>query len=435
MHPKALIDASAQLVELVLRLQHPADSVVSRFFREARKPNPFGQRERATLAETAYQVLRYKLRFEALARNGSGPQPRRMAILGMAEYLRTQSPTGAGDPLSFLKAGLSEAEVAWLDASLAAPLAEGLERHRHNLPDWLVEPLKAQVGDAFWALAESLNAPAPLDLRVNLLQHKPQEVLAELRAAGVAATPTPYSPWGLRLAGKPALQKLEVFTRGAVEVQDEGSQLLALLLEARRGEMVVDFCAGAGGKTLAIGAAMRNTGRLYAFDTSAHRLDAFKPRLARSGLSNVHPAAIAHERDERIKRLAGKIDRVLVDAPCSGLGTLRRNPDLKWRQTPKDVAELAELQLAILRSAARLLKPGGRLVYATCSLLPAENEAIAQAFGAEMPQFKPLSVRERLEALQVPEAASLSTTDGQYLRLWPHSHGTDGFFAAAWVAA
>jgi 16S rRNA (cytosine967-C5)-methyltransferase len=186
---------------------------------------------------------------------------------------------------------------------------------------------------------------------------------------------------------------------------------------------------------LAIGAAMRNTGRLYAFDTSAHRLDAFKPRLARSGLSNVHPAAIAHERDERIKRLAGKIDRVLVDAPCSGLGTLRRNPDLKWRQTPKDVAELAELQLAILRSAARLLKPGGRLVYATCSLLPAENEAIAQAFGAEMPQFKPLSVRERLEALQVPEAASLSTTDGQYLRLWPHSHGTDGFFAAAWVAA
>ena len=435
MHPKALIDASAQLVELVLRLQHPADSVVSRFFREARKPNPFGQRERATLAETAYQVLRYKLRFEALARNGSGPQPRRMAILGMAEYLRTQSPKGAADPLSFLKAGLSDAEVAWLDASLAAPLSEGLERHRHNLPDWLVEPLKAQVGDAFWALADSLHAPAPLDLRVNLLQHKPQEVLAELRAAGVEATPTPYSPWGLRLAGKPALQKLEVFTRGAVEVQDEGSQLLALLLEARRGEMVVDFCAGAGGKTLAIGAAMRNTGRLYAFDTSAHRLDAFKPRLARSGLSNVHPAAIAHERDERIKRLTGKIDRVLVDAPCSGLGTLRRNPDLKWRQTPKDVAELAELQLAILRSAARLLKPGGRLVYATCSLLPAENEAIAQAFSAEMPQFKPLSVRERLEALQVPEAASLSTTDGQYLRLWPHSHGTDGFFAAAWVAA
>jgi 16S rRNA (cytosine967-C5)-methyltransferase len=145
--------------------------------------------------------------------------------------------------------------------------------------------------------------------------------------------PTPYSPWGLRIEGKPALAKLDAFTRGAIEVQDEGSQLLALLLDANRGEMVVDFCAGAGGKTLAIGACMRSTGPLYAFDTSAHRLDALKPRLARSGLSNVHPAAIAHERDDRIKRLAGKIDRVLVDAPCSGLGTLRRNPDLKWRQT------------------------------------------------------------------------------------------------------
>ena len=173
-------------------------------------------------------------------------------------------------------------------------------------------------------------------------------------------------------------------------MQDEGSQLLALLLDAKRGEMVVDFCAGAGGKTLAIGATMRNTGRLYAFDTSAHRLDALKPRLARSKLSNVHPAAIAHERDERIKRLAGKIDRVLVDAPCSGLGTLRRNPDLKWRQSPKSVEEMTVKQAAILQSAARLLKPGGRLVYATCSVLPEENEAIAQAFGAANPDFEPL---------------------------------------------
>ncbi len=165
-------------------------------------------------------------------------------------------------------------------------------------------------------------------------------------------------------------------------MQDEGSQLLALLTDAKRGEMVVDFCAGAGGKTLALGAAMRNTGRLYAFDTSGHRLDALKPRLARSGLSNVHPVQIAHERDERIKRLAGKIDRVLVDAPCSGLGTLRRNPDLKWRQSPQAVEELRAKQAAILASAARLLKPGGRLVYATCSLLRAENEAVADAFGA-----------------------------------------------------
>ncbi|MDP3616580.1 MAG: RsmB/NOP family class I SAM-dependent RNA methyltransferase, partial [Rhodoferax sp.] len=190
-----------------------------------------------------------------------------------------------------------------------------------------------------------------------------------------------------------------------------------------------------GGKTLAIGAGMRNTGRLYAFDTSAHRLDALKPRLARSGLSNVHPAAIAHERDERIKRLSGKIDRVLVDAPCSGLGTLRRNPDLKWRQTLAQVAQMALTQTAILQSASRLLKPGGRLVYATCSMLQQENETVGQAFSAANPEFTPLEVAEVLTGLKVEAAASLCSggEEGRrYLRLWPHRQQTDGFFAAVW---
>jgi 16S rRNA (cytosine967-C5)-methyltransferase len=226
------------------------------------------------------------------------------------------------------------------------------------------------------------------------------------------------------------LTSLELFKKGVIEVQDEGSQLLAMLLDAHRGEMVVDFCAGAGGKTLAIGACMRSTGRLYAFDTSAHRLDALKPRLARSGLSNVHPVVIAHERDERIKRLAGKIDRVLVDAPCSGLGTLRRNPDLKWRQSPQSVQEMALKQQAILASAARLVKSGGRLVYATCSLLRAENEAIAQVFADQHPDFELLPAGPLLGALPAEQTAGLC--EGPYLRLWPHRHQTDGFFAAAW---
>ena len=194
--------------------------------------------------------------------------------------------------------------------------------------------------------------------------------------------------------------------------------------------MVVDFCAGAGGKSLALGAAMRSTGRLYAFDTSGHRLAALKPRMARSGLSNVHPAQIAHERDERIKRLSGKIDRVLVDAPCSGLGTLRRNPDLKWRQSPQSVAELQIKQTAILDSAARLVKSGGRLVYATCSLLREENEGIAEAFGAAHPDFEPLSALDALTAAHAGRPEEL-VQDG-YLRLWPHKHATDGFFAAVW---
>jgi len=420
MHPQALLDVCTELVRLTLKFDHPADAVVSHFFREHRG---LGQRERATLAETVYTVLRKKLLFDHLSPSGSGPKERRMAILGFH------------GPRDFLKSALSEQEKRWLDQCDQIKPEDLMERHRHNLPEWLVQPLKEQLGAGFWPLVESLNQGAGLDLRVNTQLAKREAVQKELADAGIKSVPTPYSPWGLRIAGKPALNKLDAFTRGAIEVQDEGSQLLALLLDAHRGEMVVDFCAGAGGKTLAIGAAMRSTGRLYAFDTSAHRLDALKPRLARSGLSNVHPAAIAHERDERIKRLAGKIDRVLVDAPCSGLGTLRRNPDLKWRQSPKAVEEMTVKQAAILASAARLLKDGGRLVYATCSLLPQENEAIAEAFTAAHPDFEVLEAGAILTQLKVPGAERLchgGENGLRYLRLWPHLHQTDGFFAAIW---
>jgi 16S rRNA (cytosine967-C5)-methyltransferase len=420
MHPKALLAACSELVGLTLQFKHPADAVVSRYFREHRH---LGPRERATLAETVYTVLRKKLLFDHLAPSGSGPRERRLAILGF---------DGPGD---FLRSALSDQEKTWLDQCAQVEPADLMERHRHNLPDWLAQALKAQLGAEFWALADCLSQQAGLDVRVNTLKAKRSEVQATLAQSGVKAEPTPYSPWGLRLSGRPSLNRHEAFVRGDFEVQDEGSQLLALLLDPKRGEMVIDFCAGAGGKTLALGALMRNTGRLYAFDTSAGRLDAFKSRLARSGLSNVHPAAIAHERDERVKRLGGKIDRVLVDAPCSGLGTLRRNPDLKWRQDEKAVAELTAKQTAILQSAARLVKSGGRLVYATCSVLPAENEDIAQAFAQANPDFVPLSAAQVLQALKVEQASDLcSGGEGgdQFLRLWPHRHHTDGFFAAVW---
>jgi 16S rRNA (cytosine967-C5)-methyltransferase len=418
MHPKALLDECSSLIEQVFKFEHPADAVVARHFRENRS---LGPRERATLSDTVYAILRERLKLEWLARSGSGSKWRRLAILAFP-----------GDR-DFIKSALTEAEKTWLDHCDAVTDADLMAPHRHNLPEWLATALREQLGDEFDALVASLNQPAPLDLRVNLLKAKREAVLASLKAAGLVGEPMPYSPLGIRIQGKPSLAKLPAFVQGEVEVQDEGSQLLALLLDAKRGEMVVDFCAGAGGKTLAIGAAMRNSGRLYAFDTSGHRLDALKPRLARSGLSNVHPVAIAHERDDRIKRLAGKIDRVLVDAPCSGLGTLRRSPDLKWRQTPATVAAQAELQEAILHSAARLLKPGGRLVYATCSLLRQENEAVAEAFAQAHPDFEALPVAPLLATAQVGDAPALcSGTDGLWLRLWPHRHATDGFFAAVW---
>ena len=417
MHPKALLDCCSELLKQVLKFDHPADMVLSRYFRELR----LGPRERATLAETIYGVLRKKNLYTYLAQHGSGPPERRLAILGFVS------------DRDYLLSALTDQEVDWLKRCDQVKPEDLMELHRHNLPQWLVEPLKSQLGDDFWPLVESLNAPAGLDMRVNTLKDKRADIQKELAKAGLKTVATPYSPWGLRLADKSQLGKLGAFTRGAIEVQDEGSQLLALLVDAKRGEMVVDFCAGAGGKTLALGASMRNTGRLYAFDTSGHRLDALKPRLARSGLSNVHPVAIAHERDDRIKRLAGKIDRVLVDAPCSGLGTLRRNPDLKWRQTPKAVDELVAKQTAILQSAARLLKPGGRLVYATCSVLRQENEAIAEAFGAANPEFEALPAASVLTHLGVEHAEMLCSAS--YLRLWPHLHKTDGFFAAVWQKA
>jgi 16S rRNA (cytosine967-C5)-methyltransferase len=296
---------------------------------------------------------------------------------------------------------------------------------RANLPAWLWEKLVARHGEEeTLAIAAALNSPAPLDLRVNALKASREDVVAELAKAPIECEAMPYAPLGIRLRKKPALQNLPLFKEGAIEVQDEGSQILSQIVGARRGEMVADFCAGAGGKTLALGAAMRNTGRLYAFDVSEKRLAKLKPRLARSGLSNVHPVVLAHENDAKVKRLAGKIDRVLVDAPCSGLGTLRRNPDVKWRQTPESLSELNAKQISILAGAARLVKPGGRLVYATCSLLDEENDAIVEQFLAQQPEFELVPMREVLAEQKI------ALDMDQYLKLLPHRHQTDGFFAA-----
>jgi len=304
------------------------------------------------------------------------------------------------------------------------PIADLAPAVRLDLPDWLFDALGGQFpAEEVEALANALNQPAPLDLRVNPLKNDRPTLLARLQADGLAAQPCVYSPLGIRLTGKPALAHHPSFLDGHFEVQDEGSQLLAFLLQPKRGEMVADFCAGAGGKTLLLGALMRSQGRLYAFDVNKKRLARLKPRLARSGLSNVNPVRIDSERDGKIRRLAGKFNRVLVDAPCSGLGTLRRNPDLKWRQTPASVDELVVKQAAILAAAATLLKPGGRLVYATCSLLDAENDTIVDAFLAAQPDFVVLSA----EAVLAAQAIVIDC--GERLRLSPHRHGTDAFYA------
>jgi 16S rRNA (cytosine967-C5)-methyltransferase len=407
-----LIGQTETLLADVLTFAGPADVITSRFFRAHPK---LGHGERGVIAEAVFAVLRRRMEFAHLAESGSGSPTRRLALLGLMQT------AGRAALVPFV----SEAEAAWLEHVAKIDPASLPLRVRTNLPDWIVEALSKRFGaEELAQLAAALNYAAPLDLRVNPIKANREQVLDALQTAGIEAGATPFASLGVRVAGKPALTKLKLFEDGWIEVQDEGSQLLCALVAPRRGEMIVDFCAGAGGKTLALGAAMRSTGRLYAFDVSDKRLAKLKPRLARSGLSNVHPVLIDSEHDAKIKRLAGKIDRVLVDAPCSGLGTLRRNPDLKWRQSPASVEELAPKQASILASAARLVKPGGRLVYATCSVLEAENEAIVSQFLADHPDFALVPAGKALTEQRI------ELDMGDYLSLWPHRHGTDGFFAA-----
>lgn len=409
--PALFAHAEAVLGQL-LRFDHPADAVVSRYFREHRQ---LGHADRAFVAETVFAVLRRGRSIEARCAGQLSDRRRLLATLAIVRSWSQRE----------LAPVLKASEEEWLAAAKAVPEADLPPAVRCDLPDWLYARLEQQFGaDEVLALSRAMNQSAPLDLRVNTLKGDRDTLLAKLAADDIAASPGALSPLAVRLRDKPALAKHPLFLEGAFEVQDEGSQLLGFLLEPKRGEMVVDFCAGAGGKTLLLGALMRNTGRLYAFDVSDKRLTNLKPRLARSGLSNVHPARIEHERDQKIKRLAGKADRVLVDAPCSGLGTLRRNPDLKWRQDETSVAELTVKQAAILAAAATLVRPGGRLVYATCSLLSAENDEIVAAFLEKHPDFSLLPASAVLGKQGI-------ACEGDVLRLLPHKHNTDGFFAAA----
>jgi 16S rRNA (cytosine967-C5)-methyltransferase len=435
-----LLNAAVAATAALLTFIQPADAALSAFFR-ARKS---GARDRAFIAETVYAVLRRKRLLERLAAcgpnleaaflapgatpkrgPGDGTRPAGVRRVSPRELVLLSLSRVRGMSQRQLGGALLPGEAEWLADIRRQPEPELTLAEQLDFPDWLAERLAPRMTpDELLALARALNTPAPLDLRVNTLKAERDAVTTRLAADGIVAVPCPYSPLGLRLKTKPYLQKHPAFLDGSIEVQDEGSQLLGFLLAPKRSEMVVDFCAGAGGKTLILGAMMRSTGRLYAFDVSDKRLAKLKPRAARAGLSNVHPACLSGENDTRVKRLQGKADRVLVDAPCSGLGTLRRNPDLKWRQSPQSVAELTVKQAAILAAAAKLLRPGGRLVYATCSILAEENEDIVNAFLATHDGF------HRLPAQEVLAAQGIAIDCGEDMRLSPQKHGTDAFYAA-----
>ena len=419
-----LLNAAIAATTQLLQFSQPADVALSAFFRSKKS----GARDRAFIAETAYAVLRRKRLLTRLGTLTNPLLPRKNQHVSARELVLLSLSRLRGMSQRQLEPALEAGEAEWLADIRRQPEPVLTLGEQLDFPDWLAERLSTRLPtDQLLALARALNTPAPLDLRVNTLKTTREAVMAQLTAEGLALSPCPYSPTGLRLKNRPSLQKHPLFLDGSIEVQDEGSQLLGYLLAPRRGEMVVDFCAGAGGKTLLLGAMMRSTGRLYAFDVAESRLTKLKPRVARAGLSNVHPVLIANENDIRVKRLAGKVDRVLVDAPCSGLGTLRRNPDLKWRQTPESITELTQKQTAILAAAARLLKPGGRLVYATCSILSEENEAIVDDFLSGHADFSRLSAADILADQGIHIAGINLTAD---LHLSPPNHSTDGFYAA-----
>lgn len=395
----------------VLKFSAPADVLLSAHFRHNPK---LGGQDRGHIADCVYGVLRKLMALRWLMPDAT---PRQLLLLWLARF--------QGIGLRELEAFANEKDRAKLSEAKAKTLDDAPLDVHAELPDWVVASLRASHDDAaILALGRSLQTSAPLDLRVNTLKDNREAVLELLTKHGVEAQATPYSPWGIRIKTPLDLSRHVLFKKGVFEIQDEGSQLLALLTGARRGEMVADLCAGAGGKTLALGTAMASSGRLYAFDISEKRLAKLSPRLKRSGLSNVTVQLIASENDTRIKRLAGKLDRVLIDAPCSGLGTLRRNPDLKFRQSPQTIASLTQTQASLIRAGAKMLKPGGRLVYATCSLLAEENQSIVAAFLAGHAEFKLAPANEVLTSQRI----ALDT--GEYLQMNPAAHGTDGFFAA-----
>ena len=408
------LNAAIAAMRALLPLEFPADAIIRRFFRDNAI---LGVQDRAFIAEVVFGILRHRFFLESLAHPVT---PRALVLAYLVKY--------HGLNLREFDTFISESEKKWLTEIKAIKIDELSLSIRAELPDWLIEKLKINLSDEqILTLGLALQKTAPLDLRVNTLLAKRDEVIAILQEEGIDAQITPYSPCGIRLAGKPMINRHELFLSGKIEVQDEGSQLLGYLLGPKRGEMVVDFCAGAGGKALLLGALMNSKGRLYAFDVSEKRLNNLIPRFKRSGLSNLHIQRINDENDSKVKRLSGKIDRVLVDAPCSGIGTLRRNPDLKWRQSSQSIEELKTKQSAILVAAAKLLKPGGRLVYATCSFLDEENQDIISNFLNSHPQFTVLNSTELLAQQKI----ALDT--GEFLQINPQQHQTDGFFAAALV--
>jgi 16S rRNA (cytosine967-C5)-methyltransferase len=443
MRDAARLQAVIELLDTIEKTPRPSDTLISAYFRARRY---IGAKDRSAIASETYDIMRHHARLgwwveylKSHLRGGSDP---RMDDQDIDDEERTERLRAFEQKdtrftllvyLSLVQNKPPELIIKLFNGEKFAPLPLTQEEekflrelkgrtliHPHmseavqlECPDWAYEKLKATLGGKLKAEMQALQTSAPLDVRVNPVKATREEAQRRLNKEGISAAPTPLSPYGLRLQGRPPLAQSAAFREGLIEIQDEGSQMVALLVDAKPGMRVADFCAGAGGKTLAIAAMMENKGQVVACDVLGGRLKRARTRFSRAGLDNIEVRELKNENDEWVKRNAGKFDRVLVDAPCSGTGTWRRNPDARWKHLGPGLEELLPLQASILKNAARLVKKGGRLVYATCSLLEEENAGQIEAFLKDHTDFE-----------KVPQEK------GEFLVLSPARHGTDGFFGA-----
>lgn len=425
MTPAARIQAVIELLAEVEATPRPADTLASLYFRARRF---IGSKDRQAINTRFYRIMREYYRLSWWVKQSNLPPTSRYMVI--AALILDKEHSAASLPKIFSGEKFAPDELKPPEKRLAAAL-EGKKlddpamplQQRMECPDWAFAPLQAALGDRFEEEMKVMLGTAPMDLRVNPIKAKRDEVLKQLQEDGFSVEAGKISPYSIRVFDRPAITQHPLYQDGHIEIQDEGSQMVALVADAKPGEQVVDFCAGAGGKTLALGAAMQNKGRIIAMDVLGGRLNRAKERFRRAGLHNIETRALTSERDKYVKRHPGKFDLVLVDAPCTGVGTWRRDPDKRWRQLGPGLPALVPLQRSILESAYRMVKPGGRLVYATCSMLPDENENQVESFVRDYPEF---SVRPVSEFMDVPGADT-------YLKMTPAQHDTDGFFAAVLI--
>ncbi len=437
MTPGARLQAAIDLFVKAEADRFPFDVALDGFFRSRRYA---GSKDRRSISERVWGILRRRARLDWWVDTVMGQNTlpatglERMRARIIADVMIFDQVTVEEAQVFFSGSRHCPTELSSSELSLVSELAGKSLDHpdmpawvKGEYPEWLHEELVASWGDQLPAYAEALNQPATLDFRVNSLKADRKSALNALTGEGILAHETPLSPLGIRVTNRMRLGGIGVFKEGKVDVQEEGSQILSLLVDARPGMTVVDYCAGAGGKTLAIAAQMKGKGSLIACDISSKRLSRMTGRLKKAGVDNVKLVELAPRKPQPASLQPKQADRVVLDVPCSGTGTWRRSPDSKWRLKPIDLERHVERQAQILQKASALVKPGGRLIYMTCSLLQEENEGQIIKFLQQTPDFTTIPVASIWEKI----IDAPCPTDEPFLRLTPKDNGTDGFFFVA----